>query len=148
MMVTAWIKWSRKWRRLPALSCNKCENKIWLNGTQLLLLRASMLEAWRLRVLYGGYYKYYIHNDTPSSKSQNDFCSFGPMIWLLTQRFKLLSFFKHLLWLFIIWSVQFFLLIGCSQPKALNFLGVPLCSYFSTFYCITQLLYCIVLIYD
>jgi len=26
-----------------------------------------------LRVLYGGYY---IHNDTPHSKSQNDFCSF------------------------------------------------------------------------
>ena len=44
----------------------------------------------------------------------------------------------------------FFLLIGCSQPKVLNFLGVSLCSYFSTFYCrpITQLLYCIVLSYD
>jgi len=42
----------------------------------------------------------------------------------------------------------FFLLIACSQPKVLNFLGVPLSSYISTFYCITQLLYCIVLIYD
>jgi len=32
-------------------------------------------------------------NNTPRSKSQNDFCSFRREIWLLTQCFKLLSFF-------------------------------------------------------
>ena len=55
-------------------------------------LRASILEAADLRVLYGGYYKYYIHNDTPLPKSQNDFCSFRRVIWLITQCFKRLSF--------------------------------------------------------
>jgi len=34
----------------------------------------------------------YIHNDTPRSKSQNDFCSFRRVMWLLTQCSKLLSF--------------------------------------------------------
>ena len=37
-------------------------------------------------------YKYYIHNDTPCSESQNGFCSFRCVIWLLTQCFKLISF--------------------------------------------------------
>jgi len=52
-----------------------------------------MLEAWRFMSTFGGYYKYYIHNDTLRSKLQNDICSFRRVIWLLTQRFKLLSFF-------------------------------------------------------
>ena len=33
------------------------------------------------------------NNDAPCSKSQNDFCSFRRVIWLLTQCFKLISFF-------------------------------------------------------
>jgi len=45
---------------------------------------------------FGGYYKYYIHNDTLRSKLQNDICSFRRVIWLLTQRFKLLSFFNFI----------------------------------------------------
>ena len=59
-------------------------------------LRASILEAADLRVLYDGYYKYYIHNDTPLPKSQNDFCSFRRVIWLITQCFKLISFFTYI----------------------------------------------------
>ena len=59
-----------------------------LNGTQLLPLRASMLEACIFTpILHDGYYKYYIHNNTPWSKSQNDFCSFRRVIWLLTRCF-------------------------------------------------------------
>jgi len=42
-------------------------------------------------------YKYYIHNDTPCSKSQNDFCCSGRVIWLLTQCFKLLSFLNKIM---------------------------------------------------
>jgi len=38
-------------------------------------------------ILEGGYYNYYIHNDTPCSKSQNFFCGFRRVIWLLTQCF-------------------------------------------------------------
>ena len=41
----------------------------------------------------------------------------------------------------------FFLLIGCSQPNGTSW-EFPFVRIFSTFYCITQLLYCIVLIYD
>jgi len=68
------------------------KTQIWLHGTQLLLLIASMLEAWRFTSTLWWYEKYYILNDTPCSKSQNDFCSFRRVIWLLTQCFKLLSF--------------------------------------------------------
>jgi len=37
-----------------------------------------------------------IHSDTPCSKSQNDFCCFRRVIWLLTRYFKLLSFFTFI----------------------------------------------------
>jgi len=64
---------------------------IGLNGAQLLLLRASTLEAIMVTMIIA----YYIHmpNETPCAKSQNDFCSFRRVIWLLAQCFKLLSFF-------------------------------------------------------
>jgi len=52
-------------------------------------LTASMLEA-------------YIHNDAPYCKSQNDFCSFRRVIWLLTLCFKLISFFTFIFAFFLI----------------------------------------------
>ena len=52
---------------------------------------ALAMRALRRAVKNGIVYVYYIHNDTPCSKSQNGFCSFRRVIWLLTQCFKLLS---------------------------------------------------------
>jgi len=37
-----------------------------------------------------------IHNDTLCSKSQNDFCCFRRVIWLLTQCFKLLLYYIYI----------------------------------------------------
>jgi len=59
----------------------------------LLLLRAAMLEPAHLQVVYGGCYMCYIHNHTPRTKSQNDFCTFRPVIWLLTPSYILLNFY-------------------------------------------------------
>jgi len=53
------------------------------------LYSAGRLSRWALAHISS---KYYIHNNTPCSKSQNDFCSFRGLIWLLTRCFKLLSF--------------------------------------------------------
>jgi len=51
-------------------------NRLYVIGTYLLLISFEGINPADLWVLYGGYYKYYIHNDTPWSESQNDFCSF------------------------------------------------------------------------
>ena len=91
MIVTTWMQ---KMKTTSSTVLQQTWKQIWLNGTQLLLLRSSMLEACRFTSFtYGGYYKYYIYDDTPCCKSQSDFWSFRRVIWLLTQCFKLLSFY-------------------------------------------------------
>jgi len=81
----------RKWRQLPAPSCNKHENRNltkWRAAFTFESIHVRSLQIYKYFMVA----KYYIHNDTPCSKSRNDFCSFRCVIWLLTQCFQLLSF--------------------------------------------------------
>jgi len=94
-MVTTWIKGMQQ---MKTTSGTILQQK-WLNGTQLLLLRASLFKA-SCRFMSTEYFivainSTIIHNDAPCCKSQNDFCSFGRVIWLLTQCFKLISFYIY-----------------------------------------------------
>jgi len=55
-------------------------NQILMSATWMLLC----LNPAYLQVVYDSYYKYCIHNDTPDTKSQSDFCCFRRVIWILT----------------------------------------------------------------
>ena len=67
-----------------------------------------------------------MHNDIPCTKSQNDFCCFRRLTWLLTRCFNLLGFLTFIVVFFILYfsnSMRVVQHVVCTYNEILNFNG-------------------------